>query len=87
MSGNVWVIWPLFLVSFVRYVQFAFLLTNQRNAKIVQILKAACLKPQPLLIDFDLWRLLAPQFKPELRGFLVFGRIIRCWLTVVNYRG
>ncbi len=54
MSGNVWVIWPLFLVSFVRYVQFAFLLTNQRNAKIVQILKAACLKPQPLLSDFDL---------------------------------
>lgn len=54
MSGNVWVIWPLFLVSFARYVQFAFLLTNQRNAKIVQILKAACLKPQPLLSDFDL---------------------------------
>lgn len=54
MSGNVWVIWPLFRVSFVRYVQFAFLLTNQRNAKIVQILKAACLKPQPLLSDFDL---------------------------------
>lgn len=23
----------------------------------------------------------------ELRGFLVFGRIIRCRLTAVNYRG
>lgn len=53
MSGKVWVIWLLFLVSFVRYVQFAFLLTNQRNAKIVQILKAACFKPQPPLIDSD----------------------------------
>lgn len=53
MSGKVWVIWLLFLVSFVRYVQSAFLLTNQRNAKIVQILKAACFKPQPLLIDSD----------------------------------
>ena len=28
-----------------------------------------------------------PATQTELRGFLVFGRIIRCWLTVVNYRG
>lgn len=28
-----------------------------------------------------------PRNSTELRGFLVFGRIIRCWLTVVNYRG
>ena len=28
-----------------------------------------------------------PATQTELRGFLVFGRIIRCWLTAVNYQG
>ena len=56
-------------------------------AKIVLIFRVVCLKSRFLLSNFDLWRLHVLETQTELRGFLVFGRIIRCWLTAVNYWG
>lgn len=55
-------------------------------AKIVPILKVVCLKPQPLLFALTTGAHF-PATQTELRGFLVFGWIIRRRLTVVNYRG
>ena len=55
-------------------------------AKIVLIFRVVCLKSRFLLSNFDLWRLHVLETQIDLRCFLILGRIIRCRLTVANYR-
>ena len=55
-------------------------------AKIVLIFRVVCLKSRFLLSNSDLWRLHVFETQIDLRCFLILGRIIRCRLTVANYR-